>query len=95
MILIVFSQVERPTVESYSGYTAPPCIEVIVTPAGDNIGIFPNLAHLIKLTGMEQPSDILLKKGVLCGSSLIQIENEIWVLRGFIIFIMFSLSRSS
>ena len=71
MILIIFSQVERATVESYSGDTdtAPPCIEVTVTPAGDNVGTFPNLAHLVKFTGMEQPHDIVLKKGAICRSN--------------------------
>ena len=53
--------------ESYSGDTAPPCIEVTVTPADNNVNTFPNLAHLVKFTGMEQPHDIVLKKGVVCG----------------------------
>ena len=68
MILIIFSQVERVTVESYSGDTAPPCIEVTVTPAGDNVDTFPNLAYLVKFTGMEPPHDIVLNKGVVCRS---------------------------
>ena len=71
MILIIFSQVERATVESYSGDTDPPCIEVTVTPAGDDVDTFPNLAHLVNFTGMEQlqPHDIVLKKGVVCRSN--------------------------
>ena len=60
----LFSQVERATVESYSGSTVPPCIEVTVTPAGDSIDTLPNLANLVNFTGMEQPHDIVLKKGV-------------------------------
>ena len=63
----LFSQVERATVESYSGDTVPPYIEVTVTPAGDNVNTFPNLAKLVKFTGMDQPRDIVLKKGVVCG----------------------------
>ena len=60
-------QVKRATVESYSGDTAPPCIVVTVIPADDNVDTFPNLAHLVKFIGMEQPHDIVLKKGVVCG----------------------------
>ena len=67
--MIIFSQVERATVESYSGDTTPPCIEVTVTPAGDNIDTFPNLADFVKFTGMEQPHDIVLNKGVVCHSN--------------------------
>ena len=60
-------QVKRATVESYSGDTAPPCIVVTVIPADDNVDTFPNLVHLVKFIGMEQPHDIVLKKGVVCG----------------------------
>lgn len=70
MSYIIISQVERASVESYSSSIPPPCIEVIVTPAGDNVDTFPNLAHLLKFTGMERPHDIVLKKGVVvagCG----------------------------
>ena len=63
----MFSQVERATVEKYKGGTAPPYIEVIVTPADDNVDTFPNLTKLVNFTGMEQPHDIVLKKGVVCG----------------------------
>ena len=67
MIFTAFSQVERATVESYSDHIAPPYIEVTVTPADNSIDTFPNLAHLVKFTGMEQPHDIVLNKGVVCG----------------------------
>ena len=68
MILIMFSQVNRATVERYNGCTTPPYIEVTVTPAGDSIDTLPNLAHLVKFLGMEQPQNIVLKKGIFCGS---------------------------
>ena len=53
--------------ESCSGDKAPPYIEVTVTPAGNNVDTFPDLACLVKFTGMEQPHDIVLNKGVVCG----------------------------
>ena len=49
----------------YSSKTPPPYIELTVTQVPNKIYTPPNLALLVKFTGMQQPDGIILK-GVVC-----------------------------
>ena len=63
-------QVKRVDVETYeySGKTAPPCIELIVTQVLNKIYTPPNLALLVKFAGIKQPDNVILK-GAVCVSN--------------------------
>lgn len=52
----------------YSSITAPPYIELTVTQVPNTRYTPPNLAHLVKFTGMQQPDEIILK-GAVCVSN--------------------------